>query len=182
MGAFVACSLLRIDPDAAKLPCSAASLLYPSRVARISRLIGKSDTTVNRDGWQVHFSGTQGSLIPFFLGVLNLGFDSMQMASSPIPASKRRKRHSKRSGVFAVLRWSLASQILWWTAVFPPCLLQTIPAGHSLFEGRFVCGCSCRGVCFVWAGRTFSSSRYITGTLVVAIQLPFAIRFCFNNL
>jgi hypothetical protein len=80
---------------------------------------------VNRDGWQVYFSGTQGSLIPYFLSVLNLGFDSMQMASSLIPVSKSRKRHSKRSGVFAVLRWSLASQIVWWTAVF-----STVPTAN----------------------------------------------------
>jgi hypothetical protein len=133
MGAFVACSLLRIDPDAAKLPYSTASLLYPSRVARISRLIGKSDTTVNQDGWQVYFSGTQGKHIPFFGCIqfgLRFGADGSVTNSC---AQKSRKRHSKWSGVFAVLRWSLASQIVWWTVVFSPYLLQTVPAGHSLF-------------------------------------------------
>ena len=57
-GASVACSLLRIGLVRWKLPCSAANLLYPSRVARISRFIGISDTTVNRCGWQVYFEGT----------------------------------------------------------------------------------------------------------------------------
>jgi hypothetical protein len=33
----------------------AASLLFPFRVARVSRLIGKSDTTAIHLGWQVHW-------------------------------------------------------------------------------------------------------------------------------
>jgi hypothetical protein len=41
--------------DAAKLPCLAASALCPLGVARVSRLIGKFDTTACRSGWQVHF-------------------------------------------------------------------------------------------------------------------------------
>ena len=38
---------------AAKIPCLAASLLSPFRVARVSRLIGKTDSTVKSCGWQV---------------------------------------------------------------------------------------------------------------------------------
>jgi hypothetical protein len=115
---------LTIDPDATKLPCSAASLLYPSRVARISRLIGKSDTTVNRHGWQVYFAGTFAHF-----------------------GARCRKRHSEWNGVFAVLRWSLASQIMWWTALFPPYLLQTVPAGNSLFEGPLLLRMLLQGAC-----------------------------------
>jgi len=37
----------------AKIPCSAASLLCPFRVARVSRLIGNFDSTANGGGWQV---------------------------------------------------------------------------------------------------------------------------------
>jgi hypothetical protein len=65
---------LTIGPDAAKLPYSAASLLYPHRVARISRLIGKSDTTVIWDGWQVYFSGTHSKRISI-LSRMQLVFD-----------------------------------------------------------------------------------------------------------
>jgi hypothetical protein len=43
----------------AKFPCSAASLLCPFRVARISRLIGKSDITSNSRGWQVELRGSR---------------------------------------------------------------------------------------------------------------------------
>src|SRR6516165_80369 len=43
-------------------------------------------------------------------------------------------------------------------------------------------GCSCR-VSAVFAGSPeFSSSRYITGTLVIAISMPFARVFAFNHL
>jgi hypothetical protein len=41
---------------AAKHPCSAASALCPVGVARVSRLIGKSDTTDKRHGWQAMFA------------------------------------------------------------------------------------------------------------------------------
>jgi len=41
-----------------EVACSAASLLYPQhRVARVSRLIGKSDTTLKPLPWQVAFRG-----------------------------------------------------------------------------------------------------------------------------
>jgi hypothetical protein len=63
-------------------------------------------------------------------------------------APKRTERHSKRSGVLAVLRWSLASQIMWWTAVFPPYLLQAVPAGHSHFKGPPYLRMLLPGVCF----------------------------------
>ncbi len=52
-------------------------------VARVSRLIGKSDTTAKRPGWQVYFAGTLGA------GA------SPSAQNSP----KRTKRHSVRNGV-----------------------------------------------------------------------------------
>src|ERR1035441_6526930 len=69
--------------DAAKLLCSAASLLYPFRVARVSRLIRKTNTTAKHTGWQVDFGGIGGT-------------DSRISTRNP---PKCTKRHSLRSGV-----------------------------------------------------------------------------------
>jgi len=69
--------------DAVELPCSAASALCPAGVARVSRLIGKSDTTAKCSGWQVDFGQT---------GLRNLHLlDQI--------GTGRRKRHSNWSGV-----------------------------------------------------------------------------------
>jgi hypothetical protein len=87
--------------NAAKLPYSAASALCPFaaisialRVARVSRLIGKSDTTAKRSGWQVYFAET---LSP----EARTQPKTAQTQETPLPSEWR----------FAVLRWSLASQI-----------------------------------------------------------------------
>jgi len=48
---------------AAKIPCFAASSLSPSRVARVSRLIGKIDSTVKFRVWQVRCA-TRNPLYP----------------------------------------------------------------------------------------------------------------------
>src|SRR5579859_2843598 len=61
--------------------------------------------------------------------------------------------------------------------LFPPRLLQTPPTGCH-FNG----GCSCRVSAVLRAGRIFSSSRYITGTLLIAIRLPFVRVFIFREL
>jgi hypothetical protein len=55
MGALAACSQIRNERCGFKLPYSAASSLYPFRVARVSRLIGKFDSTAKPLGWQVNF-------------------------------------------------------------------------------------------------------------------------------
>ncbi len=75
------------------------------------------------------------------------------------------------------LRWSLASQ-------------QIVGGGylHRAFYRlpqpvcRFFGGCSCRVSAILRAGRIFPSSRYITGTLYIAIAVPFERNFAFNNL
>ena len=53
------CALFAIESGPAnEVACSAASLLYPKhRVARVSRLIGKSDTTLKTLPWQVAVRG-----------------------------------------------------------------------------------------------------------------------------
>jgi hypothetical protein len=79
----------------AKFPCSAASLLSPFRVARVSRLIGNSHTTVNSCGWQVN------STAPSPIGTgLNLEPKTLQTQETPLRKEWR----------FTVLRLSLASQ------------------------------------------------------------------------
>src|SRR5580692_9850633 len=62
----------------------AASALCPVGVARVSRLIGKFDTTENRSGWQVGFTKS---------------FSSRHLSGLSI-WPKRTKRHSRWSGVF----------------------------------------------------------------------------------
>ena len=65
-------------------------------MARISRLIGISDTTVKRHGWQVHFAGTS---------VRNPGKNRLAERPNARNATPMEWR-------FAVLRWSLASQAI----------------------------------------------------------------------
>jgi hypothetical protein len=73
----------------------AASALCPVGVARVSRLIGKFDTTENRSGWQVGFTKSSSSR---YLSDLSIW-------------PKRTKRHSRMEWRFYALRRSLASQI-----------------------------------------------------------------------
>jgi len=57
------------------------------------------------------------------------------------------KNATLRGSVFAVLRWSLASQICGGRWLFPPRLLQTVPAGHP-FSGPLCVRMLLPGVCF----------------------------------
>ena len=50
------------------------------------------------------------------------------------------------------------------------------------FEGRYVGGGSCRILLFFGLAGILSSSRYITGTLLIAIQGPFVFVHVFNQL
>jgi len=134
--------------DAVELPCSTASALCPAWVARVNRLIGKSDTTAKCSGWQADFAQTA-------LGNLHL-LDQIGTGC--------RKRHPNRSGV------SLSCAGHW-----PPKQLRTMvisiapSAGLSgrfpLWRGRYFGGGSCRILLFFGLAGILSSSRYITGTL-----------------
>jgi hypothetical protein len=83
---------------------------------------------------------------------------------------------------FAVLRWSLASQVCGGRWLYPPSLLQALPAGISLFRGRSIGDCSCRASAFFGLAGVYSSSRYITGIFSVAIAVPFGLVFYFSVL
>jgi hypothetical protein len=66
-------------------------------------------------------------------------------------------------------------------------VISTAPfAGSSgrfpLLKGRFVGGGSCRILLFFGLAGIFSSSRYITGTLQIAIRGPFMLVFVLNHL
>jgi len=126
---------------AAEGPCSAASALCPVRVARVSRLIGNSDTTANRSGWQVSiFPEVPVAAIPKCFARLRCNRQQMQ------------KRHS--IGVAsAVLRWSLASQLMCGRWSCPPCLPQNPPAGFPFFQGRFLADALAGSLPFSGAGR-----------------------------
>jgi len=97
----------------AKFPCSAASLHCPFRVARVSRLIGNSHITVNSSGWQVN---------PAPLRPRGSHRDAVPIRNPT--SSKRKKRHSKKSGVSLALRLSLASQKVCGPRFLPPYLLS----------------------------------------------------------
>jgi len=101
MGVSAVCRLMMDKSRAAKLPCSAASALCPFqsfqknfRVARVSRLIGKSDTTAKPVGLQV--------------GLCPYPFYSIRIAGAQAPLTLETPLQSEWR--FAVLRWSLASR------------------------------------------------------------------------
>ena len=98
----------------AKFPCSAASLLCPFRVARVSRLIGKSDITVNRCGWQVEPCRSVGS-----------GSAARHLHQESQAPQNRKERHSQESGAPWSLCWSLAPQDYVGNGIFPLHLLET---------------------------------------------------------
>jgi hypothetical protein len=95
--------------------------------------------------------------------------------------TQKQKAPLRKEWRLAVLRWSLASQVLgarWWR---PPSLLQTVPAGMPFMEGRSLAICSCR-VPAVLGWRIVSSSRYITGAYLLAIPVPFIKRLSAKEL
>ena len=157
---------------------SAASLLIPNPGARISRVIGKSDTTAKRIGWQVGFLSRSLTLeVP---KVIYAGPAAERMRGED--ASRSTKRHSQ---------WSDASRV-------PPCHWPPVhhwpadcatvphrlsPAGYSLVESRFVGGYSCRvpvvlraerdlfrSLHYHW--RLFNSNRRADHTILCFQPLP----------
>ena len=132
-GAFAACALVRFEA-VGKVSLLAASLLFPSRVARVSRLIGKSDTTAIHPGLQVR--GTPH-------------FQQNRFSLSQI-AAKRQNATPKWSGV-----------LLSCAGHWPP--KSTVDGGclHRAYcrlsrpVSRFIGGCSCRASAVLWAVRTF---------------------------
>ena len=118
---------------------SAASLLIPNPGARVSRVIGKSDTTAKRNGWQVGFWRRGLTLqVP---KVIRAGSGAERMRSED--ASRRTKRHSQWSGASRVppCHWPPVHH---WPADCATVPYRLSPAGYSLVESRFVGGYSCR--------------------------------------
>ena len=152
-----------------KLPCwpSAVPLLPEIAfwVACVSRLIGKFDTTGKCIGWQVHF------------GVTTV-FDPCHV--SPI---EPRKHETPLS-----VEWRFDVCAGHW----PPKHVRTVvisaaPSAGSFrpvspLRGRCFGGGSCRVLLFFGLAGILSSSRYITGTLWVAIHGPFHFFHVFNYL
>lgn len=156
--------------NAAKLPYSAASALCPFtafsiaiRVARVSRLIGKSDTTAKRTGWQVYFVVTQSPEV-------STQPKTAQTQETPLPWEWR----------FAVLRWSLASQM----NEGGGCILRAC----CRLSGRFPLlraaslAVALAGSCCSWAGRNFPQQPvhhwHFLDSNPWAVQIP----SCFQSL
>ena len=136
------------------------------RVARVSRLIGNSDTTVKRHGWQVAYGITGSSE---FAG---RGYFIRQMHKTPLQTERR----------FAVLRWSLASQILCGRRLSPPFPLQA-PRRFVPFEGPLRRRLLLPGACSSLGWPEFTPAAGTSlAPYFAAIAIPFARLFCFNNL
>ena len=137
------------------------------RGACVSRLIGNSDITANPRGWQADPSSN-------LRGLANCRWpqacrSTLQTQEAPLSLEWR----------FAVPSWSLASQHL--RTVYFTVPAAWLPAGLPL-EGRSNGGCSCRTPASLWAGRILPISRYITGTLLLALCVPNQSSLFFNYL
>jgi len=116
MGVFAVCSLVRLKL-VGEVSFFGGELALPFRVARVSRLIGKSDTTANRHCWQVRFWGRLPAK------------SSIGAPGSP----KCKKRHSIWSGasLSCAGHWPPKSSCGRWLS--PPCLLQTSRPVHPFW-------------------------------------------------
>jgi hypothetical protein len=63
---------------------------------------------------------------------------------------------------------------MWWTVAFHRSYCKLSLPVIPFFQGRLVADALAGRLLFFGLAGHFSSSRYITGTLVVAIRLPFA--------
>jgi hypothetical protein len=68
-----------------------------------------------------------------------------------------------------------------WAAVISATPATDFPDRLIPFEGRFVGGFSCRVSAVLWAAG-LSSSRFITGAYLIAINMPNLLFIVFNNL
>ena len=102
-------------------------------MARVSRLIGKTDTTAKRPGWQVRFR---------HVALVSMG--------NPDIATQKHETPLISSGVSAALLWSLASQSMRTLAVAAS---STGFRPVSSFKGRCFGDIALVGPCCSWAGR-----------------------------
>lgn len=132
--------------DATILPGSAASLLYPFRVARISRLISNLNTTAKPPCWQVNFGVIRGSGLrrpissPYVQNATPFG------VASRCPALGTGLPNFLWAVAYATAPYSDFSR---WSSLLRAASLAVALAGCLLFFG------------LAWL---FPSSRFITGT------------------
>jgi len=83
---------------------------------------------------------------------------------------------------FAVLRWSLAPPAYMWPMVLHLAYLQTSPTGSSLLRAASLAVALAGYLLLSGLAGLLSSSRYITGTLLIAIEEPFKTYCVFSGL
>jgi len=136
-------------------------------VARVSRLIGKSDSTAKRPGWQVGMATQRGWKEA--KGCWR-AFGPKRGNATPIGVAFRSPALVTGPQIVDV-RWVFHRTY---------CRLSD---RSSLFEGRFVGGGSCRAPAHLlgWLNVT-PAAGFITGAYLVAIELPIGPSFSFNRI
>ena len=154
----------------AKFPCSAASLLCPFRVARVSRLIGNSDTTANCCGWQAN----------------SVAYRIRPVGRHPKLASKvpqTQETPLQTEWRSAVLRWSLASQMICGRWLFPPCLLADFPGRFSLLRAASLAVALAGCLLFFGLAELFQQPVHHWHSIYIAIaDATLCISLSFNDL
>ena len=125
---------------------NAVSLKMVTWVARVSRLIGKTDSTAKSSYWQVYFCSVSNCKW--------LRADCNEPADGRNAAQKRnatQKRHSEGSGVSVSCtgHWPPKSMRGGGCVYNPSHLLQVFPAGFPHLWGRYFGGGSCRILLFL---------------------------------
>jgi hypothetical protein len=149
-----------------RLAGPAASLPSPTWVARVSRVIGNSDTTANPTGWQV------GTFLDSGLQVTS-GRTRVQNKSATRLSGALLPRLAPVTG--------LPRQMVG-DGFLPIAPIAGLPSRLSpYFRERSLSVCSCRAPAWFRAGRSLNSPD-ITGALVFAIRGPFLELNVTNNL
>lgn len=144
-------------------------LALPVRVARVSRLIGKSDTTANARCWQAD-SNPPGLPIPAG-PIISRRSTVCQTQETPLCTEWR----------FNLLLWSLASRILRGRSLCLPYLLvASRPVTASSRTAEFAA--TLDGSLILCAGRDLPSSLHVTGAITLAIAVPYSHHLIFNGL
>jgi hypothetical protein len=148
----------------------------PIRVARVSRLIGISDTTAKRSGWQVYFSGTGMGTNP----CNQPGGRTGGQTESPPKAALTHETPLQSERRFGVLHRPLASRSIAAGGFFHRTYCR-FPQPVYPFSGPLLWRLLLPGICCSWLAEN-CGSRYITGTCLIAIGRPFETVFIFNKL
>jgi hypothetical protein len=153
---------------AAKHLCQRRAFSPQFRVVRISRLIGNFDTTVWHSGLQV------ARVEPRYKRNSLVGGSTKNAQTHKTPLS---------IGVaFCVpaLVTGLPANYGQW--LYPLRLSQAVSAGLPIVWAASLADALAERLLFLRAGRNFPSSRYITGTMYIAIPVPFLLAFRIRDL